>query len=607
MSFKKTAQNVKKYALAHKIHSLILIIIVIGISSWTYKTLFTATVATKYITTNVQKGTITTSVSGSGQVSASNQIDLKPKGSGNILFIGVKDGQVVKAGTLIAQLDSSDIQKTIRDATVNLESAKLSLQKIQQPADNLSLTQAENSLSSSISTRESAINNLKKAHDDAYTAISNAFLQLPNVITGLQDQLYKYDYSNTQENFAYYTNKVLIYDESVLIYKDNAINTYKVARESYNKNFINYKSTSRYASEDKMEQLLNETYNTAIVMSEAVKSSHNFLSFVQDKIAEHNATSPALLATHLSNLASYTGTVNSNLQSVLNTKNAIKNATDTITSSERSIIEKQESLAKLKEGADELDIKSSELSLAQRENSLLDAKEKLADYYVRAPFDGIITKINVKRYDAVSNGTVITTLMTKEKIAEISLNEVDVAKIKLENKAILTFDANPNLSITGKIVEIDAIGTVTQGVVNYSVKISFDIQDDSIKPGMSVSASIITNIKQNVLTIPNSSIKLQGNNSYVEFFDTPLPDNQENQGLESAAQPKQKSVELGLSNDTMTEIISGLQEGEQIIAKTITPTTVAKTSAPAPSLFGSTSSNRANASGGVGATRMLGR
>ncbi|MDP1629176.1 MAG: efflux RND transporter periplasmic adaptor subunit, partial [bacterium] len=111
--------------------------------------------------------------------------------------------------------------------------------------------------------------------------------------------------------------------------------------------------------------------------------------------------------------------------------------------------------------------------------------------------------------------------------------------------------------------EIDTIGTVTQGVVNYNVKISFDTQDERVKPGMSVSAAVITDIKQNVLLVSNSAIKSSGSGQYVEVL------------VNNA--PQSRSVETGLSNDTMSEIISGLEEGEKVVTQTITGNTSTQT------------------------------
>ena len=118
--------------IAHKITSTVVILVIVVGSYWGYQKLTSTTGETRYVVSTVQKGTIIASITGSGQVSTSNQVDLKPKASGDVIYVGVSSGQTVSAGTLIAQLDARDAQKTVRDAEVNLESAKLSLQKIQK-------------------------------------------------------------------------------------------------------------------------------------------------------------------------------------------------------------------------------------------------------------------------------------------------------------------------------------------------------------------------------------------------------------------------------------------------------------------------------------------
>jgi multidrug efflux pump subunit AcrA (membrane-fusion protein) len=159
------------------------------------------------------------------------------------------------------------------------------------------------------------------------------------------------------------------------------------------------------------------------------------------------------------------------------------------------------------------------------------------------------------------------------------MNEVDVAKIKLGQKATITFDAIENLSMTGSIAEIDTLGAVSQGVVSYNVKIAFDTEDAQIKPGMSVSASIITDSKTDVLIVPSSAIKNQNNRNYVQMFAPPLPAPLTgSQGTPSLIVPNQITVETGISDDTNTEIISGLKEGDQIVSRTVTSTTTAPTS-----------------------------
>ena len=179
---------------------------------------------------------------------------------------------------------------------------------------------------------------------------------------------------------------------------------------------------------------------------------------------------------------------------------------------------------------------------------------------MRAPADGVAAKINFKKSDSVSGGAIAATFITNQRIAEISLNEIDVAKIKVGQKSTLTFDAIPDLSISGEVAEIDTIGTVSQGVVSYMVKITFDTQDERVKPGMSVSAAIITNVKTDVLMAPVSAVKSQGGMQYAEIKN-------------SDAAPVQMQVETGIANDEFIEIISGVKEGDNVVSGTISAQT----------------------------------
>ena len=104
---------------------------------------------------------------------------------------------------------------------------------------------------------------------------------------------------------------------------------------------------------------------------------------------------------------------------------------------------------------------------------------------------------------------------------------------------------------------------------------------------MSVNADIITAVKQNVLAVPNGAIKTQGGVSYVQTFATPLPSALPGvQGSPSTIPPKSQIVTTGISNDTSTEIVSGLNVGDIIVTKTIASTTASTTASTAPSILG---------------------
>ncbi len=529
-------KNFIQKLLKRKFLTGIIILAILGGGYYAYGKLFLGVTATRYVTAAVEQGTLTVSVSGSGQISATNQVDLKAKSSGDIVYLGINNGQEVKSGQLLAQIDSKDTQKTVRDAEVSLAQEKVALEKLQ------GVTTDEGAIRG---IKEKAQDDLKKAYDDGFNNVSNAFLDFPDIVTGLYNLLFSSTLDKTQWNIDYYTGAAKSYDkDKAQQYRDDVAVKYQDARSKYDKVFTDYKNASRYSDTATIENLVNETYDTAKSLAESTKGVANLIQFYKDTLTARNITPNSFADTHLSTLNTYTSKTNSYLLSLLTVKNTILNDKETLANTG-------------------FDITDQQIKVTQAENSLLDAKQKLADYFIRAPFDGVIAVVNVEKGYSASAGTVISTIITKQRTAKIALNEVDVAKVKIGQKVTLTFDAIDGLSISGEVAEIDSIGTVSQGVVNYNVKIVFDTQDDRVKPGMSVSAAVITDVKQDVLLVPNAAIKSDGNGQYVEIF------------VNNA--PQAQTVEAGLSNDTMTEITSGLKEGDKVVTQTITGSTTSTT------------------------------
>jgi len=133
---------------------------------------------------------------------------------------------------------------------------------------------------------------------------------------------------------------------------------------------------------------------------------------------------------------------------------------------------------------------------------------------------------------------------------------VDIANVSMGQEVVLTLDALNGVEMTGKVEKMDSLGTVASGVVTYNVTIDFDSLDERIKPEMSVSASIITDVKQDVLLVSASAVKTNSNGGYyVEVL--------------ANGTPAQKTVEIGSSNDTSTQITSGISAGDKVVTQTI--------------------------------------
>lgn len=583
------AVHSRKWAMKHKLISVVVLVIALGGAWWAYGLATTASAETRYVLGVAENGTVISSVSASGQVSSSNQLNVQAKVSGEILSVNVTPGQKVYAGQLIVIIDPTSAQKAVRDAGANLESAQISLEKLQKPASALTLTQAQNALTN-------AEDALIKLYSDSNTDVVNAFLDLPAIISSLDGILLEDDVcGHSQWNIDCYSNAISQYDARARTYSDTARNDYTAAKKSYDIAFATYQALGDTPENAAIEKALSEIYITVQLTSKAIKSTNTFIQLYADIQEAHNFTVASAATTALADLNTFTGTVNSHLSALLSDTNSLKQ-------DKQNIIEKQQSLAETTAGTDSLDLRSSQLSVTKAQNSLQDAKNTLADYYVRAPFAGTIAAVAAKKYETASGA--LATLITTQKIAELSLNEVDAAKVTLGNKATLTFDALEDLTLTGEVVEIDTIGAVEQGVVSYSLKIAFDSQDERIKSGMTVNASIQTAVKQDVLTVPTSAVKTQNGVSYVQVFDPALTDTGGTQGVVLKTPPQQVMVEVGITDDTTVEIRSGLTEGQQIVTRASSGVSATKAATQrTPSLLGGGGAVRTSAGGGGFAPR----
>ncbi|MBI2278502.1 MAG: efflux RND transporter periplasmic adaptor subunit [Candidatus Brennerbacteria bacterium] len=588
---------------AHKAMSGVILLAVLGGGYGVYAALTSDEGEVSYVTAMVTRGTITVTVTGSGQVSASNQVDLKPKSAGDVVYVGVKNGQTVRAGTLVARLDTYDAANAVRDAEIALDQAKLELEKMK------GLSTSEGAIRGA---KEKASDDLAKAYEDGFNVVSNAFLDLPGVMTGLQDMEYGNLFSQNQPNLDYYMNGVETaaksWNAQARSFRDDADRSYRAARAAYDLNLTRYKSVSRFSDVTVIESLIEETYETTKLVAEALKNMNNLIVFYKDQLSLYNTKPVSGTDTHLASLAGYTSKTNSYLSNLLSIRDTIQNNKETLITAD-------------------FDMADQKILVEKAARNLEDAKQALAERYVYAPFAGVIAAVDVERGDAVSAGTAVATLITNQRIAEITLNEVDAAKVEAGQAATLTFDALSDLETKGEVTEVDTLGEVSQGVVSYGITLAFSADDARIKPGMSVAVSIITNRKENVLLVPGGAVKSQNGASYVEVIGSVnipraaaavtttarmrretsesgdgFPAGRE--GVSSgtprtvissgaslsaaeAGEARRMPVVIGLANDTMTEIISGLEEGAIVVVRTVTNGTsaTAKTAA-APSFFG---------------------
>jgi HlyD family secretion protein len=555
----------KLFALARS-HRKISVGAVIGltvIGYYAYGHYFGSTTETRYILGSVVRGTIISSVSGTGQVSASDQIDVKPKVSGDIVYVGVVKGQKVTAGTTMFILDSGDAQKKVRDAQLAYDNAKITLAKF-------NIEQG--------STQETRTKDLDTAYTDGLNLVSTTMLDLSSIMDGIYNPLYADTLQGgCHPNLCQYGN--YISDSDALRVFNNLSRTaesdYAATKSAYDAGLESYRNVRLMdAKPEELKSMLNSTLNILKLATQTVKSEQNMLDYLVEQIKEPNvatgkvATVPAQITLYQSQLSSLFSTINSKITS---------------TNSSINTIDKREEAIRTGTMGDPLDLADQQNNVEQKKATLDDAKETLANYTIRTPLSGYIAEVKSRKGDSVTGSTVMATVITDKQIAQLSLNEVDAVKVELGQKVMLTFDAIDGLTISGKVIEVDELGTVSQGVVNYTSKVGFDTQDVRVKPGMSVAASIINDTRPDVLIVPSAAIKRQGDTSYVELVPSDVNAEQlmktdtTGTGVTFAGTPRKQNVTTGLSDDTQTEITQGLNENDIIIEKVKTISTTAAT------------------------------
>ncbi|MBM4446957.1 MAG: efflux RND transporter periplasmic adaptor subunit [Chloroflexi bacterium] len=201
------------------------------------------------------------------------------------------------------------------------------------------------------------------------------------------------------------------------------------------------------------------------------------------------------------------------------------------------------------------------LNLKLAENELKNAKEALMKTEILAPFDGTVVDIGVKENDQLSSfdyssKTAVHLVDTRTVKMDGVVDEIDIYKVKVGQEAVIIVDALPDAELKGKVTFISPFGTQTTGVVEFAVTISLDPTETELKGGLTATADIIVEKHENVLLIPNRSIKGSPRDYWVDVIID-----------EKKVTTEKRQVILGAQNDQFSEIISGISEGEKIIVE----------------------------------------
>jgi RND family efflux transporter MFP subunit len=213
-------------------------------------------------------------------------------------------------------------------------------------------------------------------------------------------------------------------------------------------------------------------------------------------------------------------------------------------------------------------------ALEQARLSLEQAKRSLENAKIIAPFDGTITAVTASAGSSGSNATI--TIADTSKLHVVALvDESEIAGVKEGQDATLTLDALTGITLTGKVVNIDPSGTVSNGVVNYSVRVDLDPTDAPLKLDMTANTSIIGEQAENVLAVPTKAIRTgrAANQAAAQSGQTISTTATSMVMVLQDGKPRPVPVTVGMTAGDLTEVSGDLLEGNQVLVVTTTTTT----------------------------------
>ncbi len=219
--------------------------------------------------------------------------------------------------------------------------------------------------------------------------------------------------------------------------------------------------------------------------------------------------------------------------------------------------------AKAQIGVDMAKLRQAKAQVLQSQASLKQLTEQLGYTTITAPMDGVILSRDVEKGDAVSSilvlGSTATLIMTEGDTSQVyvqgKVDEADIAHVYMGQPARIKVESFRDRVFNGKVTKISPMGVEKDNVTTFEVRVSIDNPGGELKALMTANAEILLDEHKGVLTVPESAVVYDmQKNASVE-----IPDKSQKEGKRKVA------VKVGLSNGNLTEIVSGLKEGDEVV------------------------------------------
>lgn len=463
---KDMGKNKKKKKKRAILACVLIAVLVLG-SFFGYRHFAGGKTASSLQTATAKIASVSNVIEGSGTIEAINQYEITALVTGEILADYFEEGQMLNEGDLMYRIDSTEMENSIQKAKQSLEKSQLSAQESNKNLQNLTV----------------------------YSGISGVITEL-YVKNGDQIQnggkvaeIINTDYLKLKIQFNTADVSNLYIGASAQINPENSFGTlYGTVESIASGSLINEDGVPVTNVEIVVENpgaIQPGERATAVVGSVACNSPGSFEYYETETVT-----------------AEVSGKV-TNLNYIAGDK--IKAGARLISISSDSTVN---------------NARQSQLSVQDAQVSLQDQYDKLEDYSITAPISGKVIQKTMKAGEKLDNSTSKTTMAIiadmSTLVFEISVDELDISDISEGQEVEITADALEGKTFSGYVDNVSIVGTAQNGVTSYPVKVVVnDGEASGLIPGMNVNASIVVESRENVLTVPLSAVN-RGNLVYVQ-------------------------------------------------------------------------------------------
>lgn len=516
-----TLKAAPKYVWANKKKKRVWIsaVIVVAIILFSF---FGGNGSTDVLTYKVEAKEFVQNVSLTGKVIAAKNVDMGFETSGRIARVNFKVGDRVKKGQVIASLQNGDAVSVVQKNAAKLREVQGGSRSEEVSIAEGDLIGAKNDFELSSQALETELQNIyNKADESIRFRVDNSF-DNPRSVNP------KFKYSVDQRS-----------DLEKKINENRLKITELLAKWNGNYDINNTAQIKSYVAE--IQYFVNDVSTAISIVAEKTNSTDSNYSTVQSQ-----RTDIALARTNL--IAA-------------------------ISSLNQAEIAYKNSIAALNRAQNNLTLKRSggtENEIAIQRADLNNAQAFVAKTLITAPFDGVITKVDVKEGEISSPNTpVISLLNDGEYQIETYVSENDIAKLKVDQKTKISLDAyGRDVFFEGTIISVDPAETIKDGVSTYRTKIQFAEKDDRVKSGMTANIDIETDRRPDVLSIPQAAMILKKGvkKVYVLTDDSCVADTSCAENFKKMKNINVVEIKTGeINNNGDIEIISGLENNQTII------------------------------------------